>query len=230
MKALGLVLTGILAVLAVTVAPRRTERNVEAMRRALPGNPHARVALYRRFLLGGLLLVAIAVAVVAASGTSARDAGLTWPPYAWDRAVPVAVAGFAAFILVMLLAAAVSGQHEVDPRARILLPTTPAERRLWPAVAVMAGVSEEALYRGVLVLNAHALLPGVRPALLAAVAAALFAVGHRYQGWLGMLGSGLLGGVFGAVAVATASLYAAVALHAFWDVLVGLRAPRPESA
>lgn len=220
MTALSLALTALLAVLAVTVVPRRAAANVEALRRALPDDPGARLRLYRRFVLSGSVLTTIAAVVVAVGGKGFRAAGLAWPPGATGRCYAVTLAGLAGYLVVMLAVTRFAGGDTAE-RTRIVLPESAAERRTWPAVALTAGVSEEAVYRGLFVLHAHALVPGARPALLAVGAAVLFGAGHRYQGWLGVVGSTLLGLVFGAVAVATESVYGVVALHAAWDVLAG---------
>lgn len=220
MTAFALVLTGILAVVAVTVVPRRAMANVEALRRLLPTDPTARVRMYRRFLLSGALLTAIAAVVVAVGGEGFRQAGLTWSLAATDRVVPVTALGLAGFLVVMVVASRLV-RREGEPKALVLLPRSAEERRLWPAVAFMAGLSEEAVYRGLFILHLHALVPSLRPAFLAVGAAALFALGHRYQGPIGIVGSGALGLVFGAVAVATESLLAPIVLHGTWDLVVG---------
>jgi membrane protease YdiL (CAAX protease family) len=216
----ALVQTAILAVLAFTVAPRRAAANVAALRRALPADPDARVRLYQRYALSAVVLTAAAAGVVVSGGRGFAAAGLTWPPGATSRFLPVATFGGAGFLLGLLVLAPFA-RRLAEPPARVLLPVTERERAWWPAVAIGAGVSEEAVYRGLFVLHAHAVAPSLRPGLLAVGAAVLFAAGHRYQGWTGVVASGLIGMVLGAVAVATASLYGAMLLHAGWDLLVG---------
>jgi membrane protease YdiL (CAAX protease family) len=104
---------------------------------------------------------------------------------------------------------------------KVLAPTDRRERRLWPLVAVTAGVTEELLYRGLFVLHLHALVPSWRPGVLAVLSAVAFGLAHRYQGPFGMVSSGVLGLAFGIVAMVVGNVVVVVALHTFWDVVVG---------
>jgi membrane protease YdiL (CAAX protease family) len=219
-----------LAAVAVTVLPGRTVRRIAALRAALALDPDARLGFYRRVLASTPLAVAAVALVAAIGGIGARGVGIGWPPYAWDRLLPATVGGLGGFVVVMLTIAAATGRLRegrtaANESARVLLPVSRRERRLWPLVAVGIGVTEEALFRGLFVFAPHALAPALpRPALVVASAAG-FGLGHRYQGWYGVLGTALLGAVFGLVAVATGSLLPAVGLHACWDMAVphGLR-------
>jgi membrane protease YdiL (CAAX protease family) len=108
---------------------------------------------------------------------------------------------------------------KVDP----ILPRTTAERRAWAGLALSAGVTEEITYRGLLLIALATLLPDAAPLLVVTVAAVLFGLAHWYQGALGILVTGLLGGVLAALYLATGSLLLPIALH----VLIDLRALLP---
>jgi membrane protease YdiL (CAAX protease family) len=227
--ALALAMIAGLAGVALTVLPGRTVRRIEALRAALERDPDARLVFYRRVVASTPLVVAAVAVVAAVGGIGARGVGIAWPPYAWERLLPATVGGLGGFVLVMLAIAAATGRlregRTANESARVLLPQSRRERRLWPLVALGVGVTEEALFRGLFVFAPHALAPALpRPALVVASAAG-FGIGHRYQGWYGVVGTGLLGTVFGLVAVVTGSLVPAVALHAIWDMAVpnGLR-------
>ncbi len=222
--ALGLTLA--LAVLLATVAPGRTVRRVARLKAALEHDPRARVRFYREFLVSALVVVAGYAAIVAVSGAGRDGAGLGWSPRASERVVPVSLGVLGAYFVAMILVNAVlltwRGSAPVLPEgAKVLLPESRAERALWPAVSLGAGVSEELVYRGLLVLHLHALVPALRPGLLAVAAAVLFAVGHRYQGGYGVAATGVLGLGFGVVAVVTGSVLGAIVLHAVWDLFAG---------
>jgi uncharacterized protein len=227
--ALALLLIAGLAVVAVTVLPQRTVRRVAALRAALEKDPDARAGFYLRVMASTPLVVAAAAVVAAAGGLGARGLGLAWPPHAFARTYVAAVGGLAAFVVVMIAIAAATGRltkgPTVNENARLLMPVSARERTLWPLVALCIGVTEEAVFRGLFVFAPHAAAPALpRPALVVASSVA-FGLGHRYQGWYGVVGTGLLGAVFGGVAVAAGSLYPAVALHAIWDAAIpsGLR-------
>ena len=71
------------------------------------------------------------------------------------------------------------------------------------------------------------------PAPSLAFAALIFGIGHSYQGWRGVLVTGLAGAVFGAVYLLAGSLLPAMILHAAGDIHSGLiahAALRRESA
>lgn len=220
-----------LAVLAIVVVPRRTQRIVERLHRALETDPGARLRFYRRYLASSLLVVAFAVVVVAVSGVPFAEAGVRWPRGEWAYASVLPLLGAIAGIVVVGFVSGQGRQAQTTP-ARVLLPVTRAERRLWLLVAIAVGLSEEAAYRGLFVLHLHALAPSLRLLPLAVASALVFGVGHRYQRWFGVVAAGLLGLAFGVTTVLTRSLLPAVVTHAYWDVLTGLRgvpAPGPDA-
>lgn len=98
-----------------------------------------------------------------------------------------------------------------------LLPRTAAERRWAVAVSLTAGICEEVLYRGLLVVLAVDLGLGVVPAAIVAVA--VFGMAHVYQGLAGAVGALVLGAVLAALYVSTGSLLLPIVVH----VLVDLR-------
>ncbi|MGI8622377.1 MAG: CPBP family intramembrane glutamic endopeptidase, partial [Solirubrobacteraceae bacterium] len=99
----------------------------------------------------------------------------------------------------------------------LLLPVTPAERRLAGLVAIGAGVSEEVLVRGLLIALGVGVL-GLSPLVAAAAATALFGLVHLYQGWIGVLGTTVLGAIFGGIYLATGSLLLPIVLHVAVDI------------
>jgi membrane protease YdiL (CAAX protease family) len=209
-----------LAAYLVAVAPRRTQRLVERLRVALETDPSARLRFYRRYLVSSLLVVAFVAVVVAISGepVGSYRPRVTWFPTVLGT-LTVAVVG----ILLVMQAAGPRRLESQQGRARVLLPSTREERRLWLLVSLMIGVSEEAVYRGLFVLHLHALAPSLRLMPLAVAAAVAFGIGHRYQGWYGVVGTGLLGLAFGVTTVLTRSLVPAMLTHAWWDYVTGIR-------
>jgi uncharacterized protein len=137
------------------------------------------------------------------------------------------------------------GRHSEPPvhATLALLPRTRRERHLFTVVGLTAGICEEWLYRGFF-LAVVAALSGAPPtwalvlvaavafglAVLAAlagglpmialvlVAGAAFGLAHAYQGPVGMLTTGVLGGVLAALYLQTGSLLLPVLLHAAIDL------------
>jgi hypothetical protein len=201
----------------------------------LRSDPGARRSFYRRLLVleWGLALLALVI-WLAAPGVDAGEVGLRWPQQ-W----PGPVTGLV--VLVVLLFVVVStralrsgallddaapvrrpgdGRHAEPPThaTLALLPRTPGERRLFTLVGVTAGVCEEWLYRGFFLAVVAALAGGLPTGALVVVAAAAFGLAHAYQGRVGILTTGLLGGVMAAIYLQTGSLLVPVLLHAVIDL------------
>jgi membrane protease YdiL (CAAX protease family) len=198
-------------------------------------DPGARRSFYVRLLIleWGLSLLALVV-WLSAPGVDARQVGLRWPQQ-W----PGPVTGLV--VLLVLLFVVVStralrggallevaepvrregeGRH-AEPAAHAtlaLLPRTAGERRLFTLVGVTAGVCEEWLYRGFFLAVVAALAGGLPTGLLVVVAAVAFGLAHAYQGPVGILTTGLLGGVMAALYLQTGSLLLPVLLHAAIDL------------
>jgi membrane protease YdiL (CAAX protease family) len=110
---------------------------------------------------------------------------------------------------------------------RKILPVTPNERLAWIPVALTAGFCEEFLYRGWLLNITGSALKSVWLGLL--VSSILFGFAHLYQGRRGMLGTGILGLVFGLIYIASHSLLPGQVLHTLIDLNNGLTLGRVAS-
>jgi uncharacterized protein len=201
----------------------------------LRSDPGARRSFYRRLLVleWGLALLALVI-WLSAPGVDAGEVGLRWPQQ-W----PGPVTGLV--VLIVLLFVVVStralrsgallddaapvrrpgeGRHAEPPThaTLALLPRTPGERRLFTLVGVTAGVCEEWLYRGFFLAVVAALAGGLPTGALVVVAAAAFGLAHAYQGRVGIVTTGLLGGVMAAIYLQTGSLLVPVLLHAVIDL------------
>jgi membrane protease YdiL (CAAX protease family) len=196
-----------------------------ALRRDRPADPVARRQRYRRTAVTEWLLVLVVVAVVVAEpGLRLGQLGLRWPGLA-GAAAPFSVVGLlglvatvAVYLVVRrrLPAAAPAGAEAV----LALLPRTFAERRAFVGLAVTAGICEETLYRGFLIAVAGALLPGLGVVELVAVSAVLFGLAHLYQGPLGVLGTGVLGGCLAVLYLGSGSLLLPACYHILLDLRV----------
>lgn len=109
---------------------------------------------------------------------------------------------------------------QFSANTNFLLPKGPAESFLWVAVSILAGVCEELVYRGYLQRQLWA-LSGSLP-LAVGLQAAIFAVGHAYQGWRPAVITGIYGLAFGLLAAWRKSLLPGAIAHALIDVIGGL--------
>jgi uncharacterized protein len=103
---------------------------------------------------------------------------------------------------------------------RRLLPKTSTERSVWILVSISAGVCEEFLYRGWLLSLFSAAWGSVWLGLL--ISSLIFGLAHAYQGRNAILGTGILGAIFGIVFIASGSLIPSQLLHTAMDLNNGL--------
>lgn len=195
----------------------------------------ARRSFYRRLLVleWGLSLLVLAV-WLSAPDVDAAAVGLQWP-LAWPG--PITTGVVVLVVLFVLVSARVlrggalleaaprprrpgEGRHAESPAhaTLALLPRTPGERRLFTVVGLTAGVCEEWLYRGFFLAVVAAVAGGPSDAVLVAVAAVAFGLAHAYQGAVGILTTGVLGGIMAGLYLSTGSLLLPVLLHALIDL------------
>ncbi|MEM9558219.1 MAG: CPBP family intramembrane glutamic endopeptidase [Acidobacteriota bacterium] len=203
-------------------------------RRLRAGDTRARLWLYRSTLLAEWGLAASVLALWWIAGrdwtllgfggpTSATLPGLGEVP-AWRFWLAL---GLAALASLALVAQAVGIARAPEKRAQVresmralnyLVPRRPAERRLFGAVAVTAGITEEILYRGFLL---WLLAPHLGVVGGAALAVVLFGLLHSYQGGVGVLRTTLAGTLLMAFYLLGGALWAPILLHATIDLVSG---------
>ena len=100
-----------------------------------------------------------------------------------------------------------------------LLPRTGQECRVFALLSVAAGTGEELAYRGY-VIPVLAPLLGVTGAAI--LSTAVFGVVHAYQGPLGIVRTGLMGGVLAWGFLASGSLWPPILAHTLIDLVAGI--------
>jgi uncharacterized protein len=107
--------------------------------------------------------------------------------------------------------------------AHRILPVNSVELLLYCALAVTAGVCEEFLYRGfAMAALSHVGFPAWAVVILTAV---LFGLAHAYQGRSGILGTFVMGILFGIVRLAYDTLIPVMVIHAIVDLVAGIAGP-----
>jgi membrane protease YdiL (CAAX protease family) len=99
-----------------------------------------------------------------------------------------------------------------------MMPQGPRETTIYSLMCVIAGVSEEAVYRGVLVQVLWYMLGSPWPAML--IAAVAFAVVHGIQGWKSALLVFVIACLMHALVWFTGTLVIAMLVHAIYDLAV----------
>jgi membrane protease YdiL (CAAX protease family) len=193
------------------------------LKRALDaGIPGARIHFYRISLLQQALLTAFILWFALLGPAQRGEFGLT-APIARDQTYTMLVT-FAAAIGVSILIFRRVGDRwlrRLLKMAGALLPSTARERWWFAGLSCGAGISEELFFRGFLLwyLSAYA-APKLSFVGLVVVSSAVFGFCHIYQGWTGVVGTGVLGGVLGWLYVSTGSLLLPIVIHALLDLRI----------
>jgi membrane protease YdiL (CAAX protease family) len=234
-EALALTAIAVLACLVTFALPARTAARIQRLRERIAADPRVRLRFYLRYLAIAAVTVLLSAAVVALGGGGLDRAGLTWGRGSSWRYLVVGLVAVATLDALLLTTMAVAKRR--DPaaldkakqyeRIGFLIPGRAPERALWPLVALAIAVQEEAVFRGLFLLYAAHLL-GISPWWLVLPVSVSFALGHRYQGWLGVASTGAIGVAFGILTVGLVTLWPAVLLHAVFDArLMFVRPPAP---
>ncbi|MEP7028382.1 MAG: CPBP family intramembrane glutamic endopeptidase [Candidatus Eisenbacteria bacterium] len=200
----------------------RRYRRIEHLPEPLPSRTRLRV--YWNVIVSQWTLVGLAALALGAGGLSIADLGQT---LGRRPAVTLAVGAalLAAFGVLSIFTTRQLRRASAEDlplhirRAGKILPQSDPERAWFAGVAFTAGVCEEVLYRGFLPWC----IAGWTGSLLLGfvLAAAIFGLGHAYQGRHGVLVTGLLGLFFGALAWSTQSLMPGQLLHVAIDLVNG---------
>jgi membrane protease YdiL (CAAX protease family) len=215
-----------LLVLASLVGAVRSVVRGRTLASRVEARADGRVWLYRTFVFRMWPVMVLPPAIAwASTSITAADLGWSWPH---------GVGGylFAAYYLLVLVIASfrVRGRMRRGvvfarrQRVAFMAPRTARERWWAAALSLTAGITEEAVYRGA--LPAAGIHLYHLPHLVAASAALLlFAAGHLYQGWTGLLGSTAAGFIFTVLYVMSGSLLLPIVVHAVQDVIALLLIP-----
>jgi membrane protease YdiL (CAAX protease family) len=184
---------------------------------------HAKLIAYARTICLQWALVAVLVLVLKHHGLSAADVGerigdtgLTF----WTTAAVLAIAaGVAPFVRLRVRRSPPERLARSVGRLRSFAPAFGTEMVVFMVVCLTAGTCEELLYRGWLI-NVLGLATG-SAWFGVAFSAAVFGIGHAYQGGKGMLRAGFIGLQLALLFVFVGSLIPGQALHAAADLVAG---------
>jgi CAAX protease family protein len=202
-----------LAVYAVLVAPWLAYRKIGRMR--ADDHPPDKTALYRRTIGAQVAMTAAVAALWLFGGIPAASMGVRIPQ-AWS--VNIAVGAFIVSYFAFTAIRARRKAHELRERMRarggqLLLPETRSELRYFAVVCAGSGVAEELLYRGFLMFLVAYYAPHLTIVVVALIVSAVFGLGHAYQGWRGVMSTGLTGLILAILYVASGSILLPAVIH-----------------
>jgi membrane protease YdiL (CAAX protease family) len=133
------------------------------------------------------------------------------------RDVGIALAFWAVALVILAL---VSHIVRMKPTVQFLAPQSPVEIALWIALSVTAGICEETIFRGYLQKQFIAWTGSIPAGIL--LSAAVFGLGHIYQGVRSTLVITVYGLLFGILAQWRSSMRPGMIAHALNDAVGGL--------
>jgi membrane protease YdiL (CAAX protease family) len=217
-----LILAVVLIALALAAIPALEQRH---QRRG--ETPAARRAMYRdtMILLWGLAI--IAVAGWALSGRPMAEIGFAPVREGWFGLAAWAItAVVVSYCLWQIFQAWVSRTARVSIRKQIgdieltdIRPRTANEAWHFQALSVTAGITEEIIFRGVLIAAFALVMPLWAAVILSLIA---FTLPHAYQGPAGMIRVAPTGAVLTAIVLLGGSLWPAILAHALIDMTAGI--------
>jgi len=191
-----------------------------------------KIILYGTTITFQWILLAIVAWRSLARGLTLTELGFSRsfdvPLAAWSVIGALAVGTFQWFNLRRLGRMAGAVPELMRKLAERLLPQNSVESGPYAALAVTAGVCEEFVYRGFAM--AALARTGMAVWLVLLLSSVLFGLAHAYQGRSGIVGTTVMGLLFGLSRLATLSLIPAMIWHAGVDLVAGVAGPRFLSA
>jgi membrane protease YdiL (CAAX protease family) len=213
--------------LGVIVPWRGRYRLLELLAKPLVGE-RERISLYTSTIAFQWLAAGFAAWRAWAHGFSATQLGLSTRSPGWS--IVAAIVGGSILAALQWLNLRRMGRMPEKTRARLqalserILPRSAKERVPFFALAVTAGMCEEFLYRGFAI--AALTRSGLPLWTTVVISSLLFGIAHLYQGRSGLLGTTLLGLIFGIARVGFNSLTPVMVWHAAVDVVAGIAGSR----
>lgn len=192
------------------------------LHRQLQADPaRARKRLWIEAIYYPWALVAVGAALWVANDRSWTSLGFSVPD-GWRLWVAV---GVVLLLVVYNVQSVAAVARDAETRASVrnqffgelanVLPRTRTELYWFGGVSLTAGFCEEFLFRGYFI---WAMAPWLGWWGAATLSVLIFASGHAYQGWNGILRTGIFGALYTLVIAITNSLWPAIALHAVTDL------------
>jgi membrane protease YdiL (CAAX protease family) len=217
-------LAHLLILFLIVAVPIRGARRYRVLMRRIAHHPELRVRFYIMGMLGQWVMLVPLVVIALGLNWPASMLGLQAPANLWiflPISLIVVVAVYAQVLYIGRMARTSEGRDLLRQSMSgplHMLPRTRQERALWFLLSLTAGFCEELLYRGFMPAYLIHIFPGFSFSVSIVIAAALFGLGHIYQKLTGVLGTGVMGLLFGFLYFFTGSLYLSMVLHALFDM------------
>ena len=192
--------------------------------RRLKAGTMTRMRMYRMTLLQEWFLVGLTMAIFLADHVPLRNIGLGTSHYSvLSGAFGGLAAGVIFGVLVTMVLSILSGRRRTRTISMgrpikignfdFLLPSNRAEHWTFAWVAITAGICEEMLFRVLVIYVLQHQFPSLSWGMIVAITALIFGMAHLYQGWIGIVGTGLLGAVLAIIYLTTGTILLPILIH-----------------
>jgi CAAX protease family protein len=187
-----------------------------------------KLALYGSTLAFQWLLMAVIAWRAFARGLTAEQLGLTRPVTAellfWSIVGAVLLGTFHWFNLRRLGRMTGPIPEFLRKLVERVLPNGPLQFAPYCALALTAGICEEALYRGFAMAAISRV--GIAPWAVVIISSVLFGLAHTYQGRSGVFATTAMGLVFGLARLLLQTLVPVMVWHSTVDLVAGIAGPK----
>jgi CAAX protease family protein len=225
------ILGHLLAAYAILAAPWLGRLWYErARKKVAAGLPNAKIELYRQLVVEQIVGTSLVVAIWRLDAIPGSALGLVVPRHwGWNLAVILIIVGPLMRSALKLRRKADKVRKKLEEMVGALMPDTYRERVWYGGVSIGAGISEELVFRGFLLYYFGQHVPQMNTLEKVLIISLFFGLGHLYQGWQGMLGTGIVGLVMVGLYVATGGLLVPLVVHAAidWRMLLMLPPQAP---
>jgi uncharacterized protein len=209
------------------IVPWRGSYRLRKLLAQPPGGPKQRISLYASTIAFQWLAAAVAAWRAQEHGFTFTQLGLVTDNTWYLVAAAFLGGGLLATFQWFNLRRMGSSQHlaraKLQALAQRILPQSPVERVLFFSLSITAGVCEEFLYRGFAMAAFHRANLPVWAVVM--VSSLLFGLAHLYQGRAGLIGTTILGLLFGVARIHLGSLVPVIVWHTTVDVVAGIAGP-----
>ena len=219
-----LILSHVLVAYMLLVSPVSSRRRTKKAEQEIDaGSPTARLKLYREVILSQFLIVAALAALVRLGGVPSSSVGLR-APYSWPVTLgcTLAAVGFMIWSGLRLRKIPAERRARLRERAKAMIPSTRLERAYFVLLSLGSGPAEEFLCRGFFFFYLRLWFPHMGVVAVVLLTSAAFGLAHLYQGWKGVMATGVGGALLAAAYEATGNLLFPTVLHSMGNLRVAL--------